>query len=159
MNGFLDAAQVKITGGSLFHDIIDAFPVSHPVGRTDGVHIPLVSGLQCIELTSDTAVKFLVTRFLVFKPVADALGYIVGTQEDHAAFFLQLVVQADKVVEYRFGKLVGFVKYKERSVHLDNVVKDKAPDLTDIAALRAYADRAGYLTDEITFFMSSEQRI
>ena len=76
----------------------------------------------------------------------------VGTQEDHAAFFLQLVVQADKVVEYRFGKLVGFVKYKERSVHLDNVVKDKAPDLTDIAALRAYADRAGYLTDEITFF-------
>ena len=37
--------------------------------------------------------------------VADALGNIIGTQEHDTAFLLQLVVQADEIVEHRFGQL------------------------------------------------------
>lgn len=113
--------QIKVTCRSLLYHLIDVFLVSHTVGGTDREHVVHVCRLQLIKFPSDTAVELLVAGLLVSQTIADAFGNIIGTQKHDAAFLLQFVVQADEVVEHRFGQLVRLVEHQQgrvrKSIH------------------------------------------
>ena len=54
-------------------------------------------------------------------------------------------------MEHRFGQLVRLVEHQQGRVHLDDIIQNKSPHLTDIIPFSPDPDRAGYLADKVTF--------
>lgn len=103
---YLHTPQIKVTCRSyrfitLSMSFLSVTPLAGWVINTSFTSV----GSNSWKFPSDTAVELLVAGLLVPQAVADALGNIIGTQEHDTAFLLQLVVQADEIVEHRFGSV------------------------------------------------------
>lgn len=99
MNALLHPSQVVLTGVRFYNHLVDVLLVGQSVGHTDGINIVWRGIIQFEVLPANAAVELLVATFLASEATVNACLDVVSGEEHHATFVLNLVVEADEVLE------------------------------------------------------------
>lgn len=122
MNALLHPSQVVLTGVRFYNHLVDVLLVGQSVGHTDGINIVWRGIIQFEVLPANAAVELLVATFLASEATVNACLDVVSGEEHHATFVLNLVVEADEVLEDTLYEFVRFIKHQQGSIHLDQLV-------------------------------------